>query len=55
MLRNLPDLFSPESVAAYTDDELQRIAGERDERILKRKQLQDLRENLVTALSDLGR
>lgn len=55
ILRGLPKLFSPESVAAYTDDELQRIAGEGHERTMKRKQLQDLRENLVAAMSDLRR
>ncbi|KAK3047170.1 hypothetical protein LTR09_011372 [Extremus antarcticus] len=55
ILRGLPDLFSPESVAAYTDEDLQRIAGEGDERMTKRKQLQDLRENLIAALSDLRR
>lgn len=53
ILRGLPNLFSPETVAAYTDEELQRIAGEEHEKIIKRKQLQDLHENLVAALRDL--
>jgi hypothetical protein len=53
VLRGLPGLFSPETVAAYTDHELQRIAGEDEARIAKRKQLQDLHENLNAALRDL--
>jgi len=55
ILRGLPNLFSPETVAAFTDEELQRIAGEEQEQVTKRKQLQDLRENLVAALRDLRR
>ena len=55
ILRGLPNLFSPETVAAYTDEELQRIAGEGDDKVIKRKQLQDLHENLVAALRDLRR
>ena len=53
ILRELPSLFSPETVAAYTEHELQRIAGEDEARIAKRKQLQGLHENLNSALRDL--
>ena len=55
MLRGLPSLFSPETVAGYTDNELERIAGEEEARIAKRKQLSDLHENLNAALRDLRR
>jgi hypothetical protein len=53
MLRGLPSLFSPETVAGYTEHELQRIARENEARIAKRKQLQNLHENLNAALRDL--
>lgn len=53
ILRGLPGLFSPETVAAYTDDQLQRIAGEDEIRVAKRKHLQQLHENLNAALRDL--
>ena len=53
VLRGLPDLFSPETVAAYTDHELKQIAGEDEARIAKRKQLQELHENFNAALRDL--
>ena len=38
LLRNLPAMFSPETVAAYTDEELGRIAGKGESSIMKRKQ-----------------
>ena len=55
VLRDLPNLFSPEAVAAFTEEELLHIAGEGHEKVTKRKQLQDLRENLVAAQRDLRR
>ena len=53
LLRNLPDIFSPQSVAGYPDEELQRIAGEKSDVIEKRKQLQEQVMNLKAGLSDL--
>lgn len=53
ILRRLPSLFSPETVAGFTDAELYSIAGEGPEQVIKRQQLQDLRGNLDAALRDL--
>ena len=53
LLKNLPDIFSPQSVAGYTDEELERIAGERPEVVEKRKRLYEELENLKAGLKDL--
>lgn len=46
LLRNLPSMFSPRVVAMYTDEELEKIAGERSEIVRKRKQLREQLGNL---------
>lgn len=53
--RSLPSIFSAEKVAALSDEDLIRIAGETPERIAKRKQMQELRANLESSLRDLRR
>ena len=55
LLRNLPSVFSPETVAGLSDDELEQIASEGYAATLKRKQLQNLHESLVASLNDLKR
>lgn len=55
MLQDLPDIFGPETVAAYTDDDVQRIGAEMPEDILKRKELRELHENLIKSLAQLRR
>ncbi|KAK1808515.1 hypothetical protein LTR12_017127 [Friedmanniomyces endolithicus] len=53
LLRNLPDIFSPQLVAMYTDEDLERIAGERPDTVEKRKQLREQLTNLKAGLDDL--
>ena len=53
LLRNLPEIFSPASVAGYTDEELDRMAGERPELVEKRKRVYEELENLKAGLKDL--
>ena len=53
LLRSLPTIFCPESVAAYGDEDLKRIAAEALENIMKKKDLRDLHENLGCSLRDL--
>lgn len=53
LLRPLPDIFSPDRVAGYTDEQLSRLAGEQPDVVEKRKQLQEQVENLKAGLSDL--
>ena len=53
LLRNLPDIFSPQLVAMYTDEDLERIAGERPDTVEKRKQLREQLVNLKARLDDL--
>lgn len=55
LLRNLPDIFSPQIVAGYTDEELERIAGERQDIVEKRKALMEQLKNLRAGLNDLKR
>jgi hypothetical protein len=55
MLQNLPNVFSPETVAAYHDEEIRRIGEETPENIVKRKQLRELRGNLLESLQGLKR
>lgn len=54
LLRYLPSIFCPESVAAYSDDELQRVAGETSAIAAKRRHLESLRDDLKPGLHDLG-
>lgn len=53
LLRSLPGMFSPETVAAYSDEELERIAGEGESTITKRRQLRVMLESLVAGFTDL--
>ncbi|KAK5691793.1 hypothetical protein LTR17_025545 [Elasticomyces elasticus] len=53
LLHNLPDIFSPQLVAMYTDEDLERIASERPDTVEKRKQLQEQLTNLKAGLDDL--
>lgn len=53
LVRHLPDIFSPRTVAGYTDEELERIAGEKQDVIEKRKYTQEQLENLKAGLNDL--
>lgn len=55
MLHNLPDIFGPETVAAYKDDEIQRVGAEMSENIVKRGQLHELHANLSESLISLKR
>jgi hypothetical protein len=55
MTRSLPSIFSAEKVAALSDDDLIRIAGETPERVAKQKRTQELREKLESSLEDLRR
>lgn len=48
-------MFCPESVAAYRDEDLKRIAAESPENVTKRKDLRDLHDNLGCSLRDLRR
>jgi hypothetical protein len=53
--RSLPSIFAGEKVAALSDGDLIRIVGERPERVAKRKQMQELQDNLESSLKDLRR
>jgi hypothetical protein len=53
--RSLPSIFSAVKVAALSDEDLIRIAGETPERVAKRKQMQELPDNLESSLKDLRR
>lgn len=53
MLQSLPAIFCPETVAAYNDEDLQRVAAEMPEDIAKRKQLRELHASLVESLCSL--
>lgn len=55
LVRNLPEIFSPDKVAALTDEELRRIAVESSERVEKRSHLRQLHENLKECFHDLRR
>ena len=54
LLRCLPSIFCPDSVAAYSDDELQRVAAETSAMAAKRKHLESLRDGLKAGLHDLS-
>ncbi|KAK0260135.1 hypothetical protein LTR91_023882 [Friedmanniomyces endolithicus] len=53
LLANLSDLLSPREVAGYADDELTRIAGERPDVAMKRRQWQEQLETFQAGLKDL--
>ncbi|KAK0886917.1 hypothetical protein LTR02_017711 [Friedmanniomyces endolithicus] len=53
LLANLSDLLSPREVAGYADDELTRIAGERPDVAMKRRQWQEQLEIFQAGLKDL--
>ena len=53
LLRNLPKIFSPQTVAELTDEELERIAGERPDVVEKRNRLHLELKNLRAGLKDL--
>ncbi|KAK0871017.1 hypothetical protein LTR87_013066 [Friedmanniomyces endolithicus] len=53
LLSGLSDLLSPREVAGYADDELTRIAGERPDVALKRRQWQEQLETSQAGLKDL--
>jgi hypothetical protein len=53
LLRNLPSIFSPRTVAMYTDEELESIAGEKSDTVSTRKQLQEQLNNLKMWLEEL--
>lgn len=54
LLRPLPDLFSPETVAAYTEEDLSRVAAESEQAIVKRKYLLSLHRGLMESLAELN-
>ncbi|KAI7081126.1 hypothetical protein KC356_g9299 [Hortaea werneckii] len=54
LLRPLPNLFSPETVAAYTEDDLGRVAAESDQAIVKRRYLLSLHGGLMESLAELN-
>ncbi|KAK0871010.1 hypothetical protein LTR87_013059 [Friedmanniomyces endolithicus] len=55
LLRSLPMMFSPETVASYSDEEMKRIAGEGESTITKRRQLRVMHEILMAGFRDLRR
>jgi hypothetical protein len=54
LLRPLPNLFSPETVAAYTDEDLSRVAAESEQAKVKRGYLLDLHKGLMESLAELN-
>ena len=54
LIRRLPSIFCPESVAAYAEDELQRVAAETPALAAKRQHLETMRDDLKAGLHDLG-
>ena len=53
LLRSLPNIFSPQAVAGYTDEELDRIAGEKPEIVEKRMRLNEELKNWKEGLKEL--
>ena len=53
--RPLALIFSAEMIAGLSDEELIRVAGETNDRSLKRSQLQTLQINLELGIAELGR
>jgi hypothetical protein len=54
LLRPLPALFSPETVAAYDEEILSRIAAESEQAMARRKRLLDLHKGLMESLVELN-
>ncbi|KAI6787842.1 hypothetical protein KC331_g4473 [Hortaea werneckii] len=54
LLRPLPDLFSPEIVAAYTDKDLGRVAAESEQALARRTYLLSLHRGLMESLAELN-
>lgn len=55
LLRNVPGIFCPESVASFGDEILKCIAAESQGNKEKRTHLRELHEALVRSLRDLRR
>jgi hypothetical protein len=55
LVRYLPDIFGPETVAAMSEEELEQIAAERPVNISKRKELRELQSQLSKSLQTLRR
>lgn len=55
LLRKLPEIFCPQTVAALGDGDLERIAAEQPSSIEKRKHLRDLHKSLSDSFRDLRR
>ena len=55
LVHGLSAIFCPETVAGYNDEELQDIAAEMPEDVVKRKQLHELHNNLEMSLRALQR
>lgn len=51
--QHLAAIFYPETVATYSDEDLQRVAAELPEDVAKRKQLRDRHDNLTESLRSL--
>ncbi len=55
LLKGLPSIFCPENVAAFDDEQLQRIATEVPGNVERRKQLCELNRDVGLSLQDLRR
>ncbi len=55
LLRSLPEIFSPEVVAAMNDEELERLAAERPSNTKSREDAQELLQQLRGSLQNLSR
>lgn len=53
LLSDLASIFSPIDVAGYTDEDLERMAGETPEVVERRKGLQEQLQTLQAGLKDL--
>lgn len=52
-LSSLPYIFDPQTVAGYSDEVLERIAGEKQDVVERRKELNEQLKNLKAGLNDL--
>lgn len=55
LLKTLPELFCPDSVAFFSDEDLMSIAAESSDNVEKRQQLRELHDSLTESLRDLRR
>lgn len=53
IIKNLPSVFDSSTVLKLTDEEIQRIAGESESNIRRRKELQELVDALHMSLDHL--